>query len=838
MKNNYLLLTLAALVIGYGLQAQTPALAGLAQKTDQGLAKFHENYPQEKVFLQTDRNYYAVGETVWMKAWVTLDGKPSYLSRILYVDLVNGDGFVVDKKMYKLDSSGAIAFDLQLKNDLITGNYNLRAYTLWMLNFPDFIFSSDIYVLGIDRKPVSGAKQTQQVTVNFFPEGGELVNDLESVVAFKAYDNYGNPVAVTGSVTDASGKAVAALSADHDGMGSFRITPAAGQTYTASLTAGKGPAIKVKLPAAKAEGIVMRINNTGATRLTVILQRKTAQESLYNRLLIVAQMHNTTVFQGEVNFAEGASAASIPKKTLPPGIIQVTIFDSLGNPLTERLAFVKNTTLISPELTKESVSITAKAKNTLSIDLKDVKKPNISVCITDVSTDNLSDPVNIVASSLLSSDLKGLINNPNYYFTNNDTTTNKHLDVLMMTHGWRRFVWKDMLADKFPDLKFPVESSLAIKGKAVRPGTNNRVTDGHVNLILKAQDSTSLMSNAKLTDKGEFIIDDLFFRKDATISYQAINDKKEAVAVDVSLYPNYIDTLKKAPAPYAGIFDYDPIKGNDHLNQSLLDQIHAVDTFMKGPEYLAAVTVKARKLSPADSLNNAYTGGPFMFGGRRLAPGKTGYFSLWQLVRTVPGFVVEGDMKSPSVSLSRTAGLGVFSDNSGSANGDATFTGADGGAPTAGSPDYVQNGIAFFLNEVPVSRDVLDNISMADVAFLKTYVGAESFAIGPYNGVISVYTNKGVSVNRSMFDKSFARSTISGYAPTREYFAPDYILNPSLKDMPDNRITLLWNPRATTDKQGKLNIKFFNNDKAKKVKVLIQGLDENGRFIYREQVLE
>jgi hypothetical protein len=838
MKNKYLLPLLVFMLITAITRAQQPALGQLAVKTDQGLVKFHENYPQEKVYLQTDRNYYAVGETIWMKAWVTLDGKPSYLSRILYVDLINSDGFVADKRMYKLDSSGAISFDMQLKSELITGNYTIRAYTLWMLNFPEFVFNSELYILGVDRKVTSGAKVTQQLNLQLFPEGGELVNDLESVVAFKAYDSYGNPVAITGNVTDASGKNVATINTDHDGMGVFRITPVAGQTYTASATAAGGRTAKVKLPAAKAEGIVMRINNNAAARLTVILQRKTAQESLYNRLLIVAQMHNTTVFQGEVNFAEGASAASIPKKALPPGIIQVTIFDSLGNPLTERLAFVKNTNAISPELVKETVSLTAKAKNMVSIDLKDVRKPNLSVCVTDVSTDNLSDPVNIIASSLLSSDLRGIINDPNYYFKGNDTSTNKHLDILMMTHGWRRFVWKDMLAGNLPTLRFPVESNLSIRGKVTRPGNNTRITEGHVNMILKAQDSTSLMSEAKITDKGEFMVDDLFFRKEATLSYQAINDKKQMAATEVTLYPNYIDSLKKTTTPYTGFFNYDPVKGNDKLNETLLAAVHAVDTFLRGPEYLTAVTVKARKLSPADSLNNAYTAGLFMFGGRRVDPGKTGYFSLWQLVRTVPGFVVEGDMKSPTVSLSRTAGLGVFSNNGGSANGDATFAGADGGAPEAGSLDYVQNGIAFFLNEIPVSRDVLDNLSMADVAFIKTYVGAESFAIGPYNGVVSVYTHKGASISRNILDKSFARTTVSGYSPTREFFSPDYSLNPALQSTPDNRITLLWNPHATTDKQGKLNIKFFNNDKSKKVKVLIQGLDADGRFVYREQILE
>lgn len=837
MKSKYLTPFVLFILLIPAVKAQTPALTQLAQKTEQGLSKFHENYPQEKVFLQTDRNYYAVGETIWMKAWATLDGKPTYLSRILYVDLISHDGLVVDKKMYQLDSAASIACELLLKPDLVTGNYKLRAYTLWMQNFREYVFSSDLYILGIDRKVTNASKITPQVIVQFFPEGGDLVNDLESNLAFKAYDQYGTPLSVTGSITDASGAAVTTFSSDHDGMGVFKITPAATKSYTANITTANGRTAKVKLPAAKTEGVVMRINNNAAARLTVILQRKAPQESQYNRLLIVAQMHNTTVFQGEVNFAEGASAASIPKKALPPGIIQVTVFDSLGNPLAERLAFIKNTNTIAPELVKESISLTKKAKNTLSIDLKELKQPNISVCITDVSTDNLSAPVNIIASSLLTSDLRGTINNPNYYFAANDTATNRRLDVLMMTHGWRRFVWKDMLAGNFPELKFPVESSIAIKGKATRPGTSNIIKEGRVNLVLKAQDSTTLLSEAKLTDKGEFIVDNLQFKKDATVSYQATNDKKQLMIIDVTLYPNYYDTLKKAKLPEEGIFDYDPIKGNDRLNESLLSQVHTVDTFMKGPEYLKAVTVTARKLSPADSLNNAYATGQFMFGGRKLVPGKQGYFSLWQFIRTVPGFVVEGDMKSPTVTLSRTAGMNVFSDNS-PATGGVTFTDAEGSGPAAGAPDYVQNGIAFYLNEVPVNRETLDNLSMTDVAFVKTYVGAESFAVGPFNGVISVYTHKGVSVGRSIYDKTFARSQIGGYSPVREYFSPDYTLNPGLQSMPDNRITLLWNPRLKADKQGKANIKFFNNDHSTKVKVLIQGLDADGRFIYKEQILE
>src|SRR5688572_21014852 len=115
----------------------------LAQTTgtspDAALAAFKNNYPQEKVFLQTDKTYYFPGETIWMKAWCALDGAPSYLSRILYVDIVNSEGEVIGKKMYKLDSLGSTAADMELPAQIKSGNYTLNAYTLWMRTFPQFV---------------------------------------------------------------------------------------------------------------------------------------------------------------------------------------------------------------------------------------------------------------------------------------------------------------------------------------------------------------------------------------------------------------------------------------------------------------------------------------------------------------------------------------------------------------------------------------------------------------------------------------------------------------------------------------------------------------------------
>ncbi|HVG14248.1 MAG TPA: hypothetical protein VM935_04775, partial [Chitinophagaceae bacterium] len=366
-----------------------------------------------------------------------------------------------------------------------------------------------------------------------------------------------------------------------------------------------------------------------------------------------------------------------------------------------------------------------------------------------------------------------------------------------------------------------------------KPGTSTAITEGKVDLIIKTDDSTSLLSVASVTDKGEFAVDNLHFKKAASVAYQGTNSKKEKLVVEVALYPQYLDTLQKV-AENKDAFPFGPSPASKLNTAYIAGKVKYADSISKS-DYLSNVTVKATKLSPVDSLSKLYTSGLFQFGGRKLASNNAGYFSIWQLIRTVPGFVIEGDMKNPSVTLARTAGLNVFSDNTSSA---ATFSDGEGNAPIGTSANYVENGIAFFLNEIPVSRDALDNISMSDVAFVKTYVGAESSAIGPYNGVVAVYTNKGVGAGSSILDKSFVKTRVSGYSITREFFAPDYELNPAQRALPDDRITLMWKPTLQFDANGKASIKFFNNDVAKKIKILIQGIDADGRLIFKEQIIE
>jgi len=302
---------------------------------DSALSFFKVNYPQEKVSLQMDRDSYTFGETVWMKTWCLLDGTPTFLSKVIYLDLIDKNGQVVLKKMYKLDSLSSTSCDLDLPATIKTGNYTINAYTLWMLNFPGFIATKNIFIYGADYKaPNTGLAKTD-IKMNFFPEGGELVEGVENRVAFKIVDQNGFPVNLKGSITDKDGKLITGFDTKHDGMGSFTITPLKNNTYLSTISSNNGSTLQFKLPAAKNEGVAMQVDNSNANRAIVTLKRADGNKNLYNKIKVVAQINGELVYAQYLDFEEGLTTAAISKKNLPAGILQITLFTEKDIPIAE-----------------------------------------------------------------------------------------------------------------------------------------------------------------------------------------------------------------------------------------------------------------------------------------------------------------------------------------------------------------------------------------------------------------------------------------------------------------------------------------------------------------------
>ncbi|MBS1565995.1 MAG: hypothetical protein JST39_16520, partial [Bacteroidetes bacterium] len=353
---------------------------------------------------------------------------------------------------------------------------------------------------------------------------------------------------------------------------------------------------------------------------------------------------------------------------------------------------------------------------------------------------------NLLSSMLLTSDLKGYIQDAGYYFKDKAPQTLHDLDLLLMTQGWRRFEWKKILTNDFAAIKYPVESAITFRGTVTKSDRKELVKEGSVNFIIKGDDSTSILADATLTDKGEFLLDNVNYGIKASVAYMGTNKKKADYIVDVHLNPGYIDTLKKSP--YTPLVNLDTIViRNNHQNSLaagyIFNRMTNGNQDFKGAQTLQGVTVTGRKISKEDSLNKEYAEGPFLLG-KSIDPTPYKYArTIWQVIQqTVPGITVEGNPLDPDVSFNRFAGLSGGSQS-------ATVGSSDGSIST----DIVMqtSGIAYFLNEVNVSKDILNILTVEDVALIKVMKN-EGAVLGATQGVIAIYTKKGISIGKNPYD--------------------------------------------------------------------------------------
>ena len=194
----------------------------------------------------------------------------------------------------------------------------------------------------------------------------------------------------------------------------------------------------------------------------------------------------------------------------------------------------------------------------------------------------------------------------------------------------------------------------------------------------------------------------------------------------------------------------------------------------------------------------------------------------------VPGVNVEGNPFDPTVTFSRFNGL--------SSGSSAQSTGESSDGEISQSVVMETGGIAYFLNEVNVSKDVINTITVDDIALIKV-LKVEAMALGASEGAIAIYTKQGASIGNSIYDKAYAKEKLAGYAISKEFYQPEYAYDPTNKTN-DNRYTLYWNSKLLSAKDGKYRFQFFNNSIGSHLKIVIQGIDKSGRIIYSEKIIQ
>jgi len=778
-----------------------------AQYIDSMLDILDTKYMQEKVYLHLDKSYYNAGETIWFKAYVATDHLPAAISKTIYADMLDDKGRLLQRKMMPILLSGA-ASHFDLPDTISSSRLYLRVYTPWMLNFD----SSLLYLKPINiisSKSLAKKNSTPvPYSVKFFPEGGDLVLGISSRVAFKATDSQGTPFAIKGDIVDGKGKKITGFSSIHDGMGYFFLNPTAGEKYVAVWKDKTGLQHETVLSNALKQGLVLSVSFS-ENQLNYTLQRPDSVDAAYTTYSVVAQMQQRLMYSAKINMRKKTVVtAPIITDSLPNGVLQLTVFNEAMAPVAERIVYINhNNYFFITDLHAIEKNLTKRGHNTLQIDVGDSLFTNLSVSVTDAGINPVTENEdNIYSQFLLSSDLKGYIYNPAYYFSADDDSVKQHLDLVMLTNGWRRFKWEDVLAGNWPILNYYPENYLSISGK-VYGVAKGLLYNKSLTAILKTKSATGNFFSIPINDKGEFKKSGLYFFDTAKLYYQINNDKDKTLTNSASF--SFQNSFVKLPVQPLSLLSslYAPLKTDSTVLQKsskLTALLHDQDERNK-IKTLATVEVRSKQKSLKEKMDEEYTSGFFS--------GGDGYT-----------FTTEDDPFAKS-------SFGILNYLQGKVAGLQISTTGQGSATWRGSPT------SFFLNESTVDIGNLQSISMNDVAMIKVFrppfFGA---AGGGSGGAIAIYTKKGGADNSQVKGLSFAN--LYGYSPLREFYSPDYEKDPQ-PDIKDYRATLYWNPLLYLDKNTRrITLPFFNSDNCKKIRVIIEGLNEAGQLTREEKIFE
>ena len=512
MKQTILTAMLVLVVVAGRAQDVPEAFRPLMNR----LTAFGKSIPQEKVYVHMDNTCYFQGDTIWFTAYTrqTNTDTPSNMSGVLYVELLNNDGYLVERKLIEMkEGRGRGFFDL---DNLIqySGFYELRAYTRWQLNWGEhehkhpssfgFMFrdkeSEREYFRDYDKlysrvfpvydKPLSPGDYTRDMTLrvlrrkfkndpdkrklqlSLFPEGGNLVAGVENRVAFEATMTDGEQVEGILFIGDEQAKTV------NRGRGTFTFVPEKGYEKEVVFKTSDGEKVSAMLPKPEDVGAVIKIIQEG-DNITI----ETRLVGIDADSLALTIMHEGKVEE----FHELNSKLKIQISQLEAGIHQATVFDTQGRVWADRLFFVTKPEMAEPTLTVSGIKEEYKPYEKVELKVKAETPSNspsrgrtreslpiegegwrgsVSLAIRDgYQADPLFDNGNIMTEMLLSSEVKGFIPNPGWYFEKDDEEHRQALDLLMMTQGWRRFAWRDMAVQGEWDLTQPNEKTPILMGK-------------------------------------------------------------------------------------------------------------------------------------------------------------------------------------------------------------------------------------------------------------------------------------------------------------------------------------------------------------------------------------
>ena len=621
---------------------------------------------------------------------------------------------------------------------------------------------------------------TNDFDVKFFPEGGALINIPHQNVAFKAQGADGFSKEIEGFLFNSKGDTLTNFRSEHNGMGIFTMNPVNNETYYVTVRTNDSITKRFDLPAIEPKGISIAMSHY---KLEIRYEiQKTEATEWPQKLFLLAHTRGKLAILQPIN----------PKRTFgkmndslfTEGITHFMLIDEQGNALSERLIFVPDHKPNQWQITTDQPTYGKREKVSLQIAAKDSEgnpvEGTFSVSITDrksIQPDSLAD--NILSNLLLTSDLKGYVEDPAFYFLNQDARTLRSIDYLMMTHGWRRHKMENVL--RTPSLNFTnyIEKGQTISGRIMGFFGAN-VKKGPICVLAPKY---NIIATTETDEKGQFIVNTSF--RDSTTFLVQARTKKGFAGVDILMDPpQYPVATHKAP-----YFNGATTFMEDYL-MNTRDQY-----YMEGGMRvynLKEVTVTAKRERP--SSKSIYTGG-------------------------INTYTVEED---------RLQGYGQTAFDAASRLPSVTITN--------GSEIHIRNNsepAIIVIDDIVYedASDILKDIQVSDMSSISLLRGADAVILGPRaSGGAVVITLKDPRNLPARPAQGIITYTPLGYSESVEFYHPTYD-TPEKKNAQrsDFRSTVYWNPELRLDAEGKATIEYYTPDSTAPEDIIIEGVDKNGK---------
>lgn len=785
----------------------------------------------EKVYLHIDRENYSPGEDLWFKAYL-VEGTYKMLtahSNNLHVDLISPDSKIIESQIVKL-SKGLGNGDFRLPGKLSSGKYQLRAYTNYMRNFgEEMFFKKHFTVINTDNSksamPDSTVYVLNKPDISFFPEGGSMVDDVNSQVGFKAVDATGKGCEISGKVYTSIGDTVASFSSTFKGMGTFNLKPASGEQYYSIIHDNNGDSAKTQIQKSLKTGMVLHVSETDPGELDLVIRtnKETLPVLTDHDLSLTISVHNTilkTIF-----FRVNSLNSHMTLKTgeFPDGIVSLTIYDPEGKPFCERLVFVHNRD--DEELTVKTDKPDYATRDSVSVKISlsgsQVRGQDAFLSLSAASeisaegTDLYA--TNISSWFLLESDVRGDIETPSYYFDRSNAGRLKNLDILLLTQGWRDFKWK------YEENYFQTENGFTISGKVRKKLVNEPLGNSTVTLGL-FEGKRSEVYLVPVDSSGRFLIRGIDFTGKTNLIASVTNDKdklKGWLILDSISYipegiPNKNVNIRKFIRDSPIITDSKAfVETNDFLKYSKRNNSQRKINNLSDTIAIGEVLIRPRfRIEPYTPKIQNEINLRTLFADKEVlvTDDLEIYNTLGQLLSIKLHIFYNDEPRASRV---------------GSSSGHAFLTTQ---MPGRNSCNKMTNPLTL-LDGMEVKYDAIMFIPVSWVERIDVLCpirGGLEWGERGDGGVVSILLKSDSLQSSPSFTYHSVNKSITGYNERRIFYSPKHHSSLKNDNKPDLRTTLFWEPNIEIENNKNAILNYYNTDNSSTVKITIEGITSDG----------